>query len=137
MDFYSPEYLEIELDNIIKKRKTGINLLIKEKLIEDASELLKNLIIKFNTFLYGDGVISRYKIKCGFLNYLLQIRINEDLQTEFLLIDNKSVIIKKSFFNKEIKIFKEDKHNDEILSYLKSKSWYKIIATLEKNTKII
>ena len=132
MDFYSPEYLEIELDKIIKKRKSGINLFIKEKLIEDAPELLKNLIIKFNTFLYGDGVISRYKIKYRFLNYLLQIRINEDLQTEFLFIDNKNVIIKKSFFNKEIKILKDNKYNDEILSYLKSKSWYKIITKLEK-----
>ena len=135
MDFYSPAYLEIQLDKILKKRKSAINLIIKEKLIEDAPELLKNLNIKFNTVLYGDGVISRYKIKYRFLNYLFQIRINEDLQTEFLYIDNKSVIMKKSFFDKEIKIFKEDKHNDEIIRYLKSKSWYKIITTLEKIQK--
>ncbi len=129
MDFYSPAYLERKLDKILKKRK---NVIIKEKLVENAPELLKNLSIKLNTVLYGNGVISRYKIKYKFLDYLLQIRINEDLQTEFLFMDGKSLIIKKSFFDKNIKILKEDEYNFAISFYLEKQSWYTIIFDLEK-----
>ena len=132
---YSATYLEIQLDKIIKKRKIGINLIIKEKLIRDALILLKNLHIKFNTVLYGDGVISRYKIKYQFLNYILQIRINEDWQTEFLFFDDRNIIIRKPFFDKNIKILKDDKYNDEILNYLVSGSWYQIIKNLENYRK--
>ncbi len=129
MDFYSPAYLERQLDKILKKRK---NAILKEKLVENAPELLKNLSIKFNPVLYGNGVISRYKIKYKFLDYLLQIRINEDLQTEFLFMDGKSLIIKKSFFDKNIKILKEDEYNFAISFYLEKQSWQTIILDLEK-----
>ena len=136
LEYYSPQYLEKRLDQILAKRKKGINLLIRQELIRDAPEMLKNLNIRINTVLYGDGVISRYKIKYRFDRSLLIIKIDEDMQVNLSLIQDGSIILEKGFFEKDIKIFRDDV-NPIIISYLMNKSWYSMIKNLDKNESVL
>ena len=135
LEYYSPQYLERRLDRILAKRKKGINVQIKKQLIDDAPELLKNLSVKINTVLYEDGVISRYKIKYRFDLSLLIIKIVEDMQVNFLLLQNGRVILEKGFFEKDIRLL--DTVDPLIVEYLKNKNWYHIIKNLEKNESFL
>ena len=138
LEYYSPQYLERKLDQILAKRKKGINLLIRQELIRDAPELLKNLNIRINTVLYGEcgGVISRYKIKYHFDQSLLIIKIDEDMQVNLSLIQDGVIVLEKGFFEKDIKIFRDDV-NPIIISYLMNKSWYNMIKNLDKNESVL
>lgn len=135
LEYHSPQYLERKLDRILARRKKGINVQIKKQLIDDAPQLLKNLTIKINTVLYGEGVISRYKIKYRFDRSLLIIKIDEDMQVNFRLFDNGCVILEKGFFEKDIRLL--DTVDPLIIEYLKNKSWYNIIKNLEKNESFL
>ena len=134
LEYYSPQYLERKLDRILARRKKGINVQIKKQLIDDAPQLLKNLTIKINTVLYGEGVISRYKIKYRFDRSLLIIKI-DDMQVNFLLLQEGCVILEKGFFEKDIRLL--DNIDPLIIEYLKNKTWYNIIKNLEKNESFL
>ena len=138
LEYYSPQYLERRLDQILAKRKKGINLFIRQELIRDAPEMLKNLNIRINTVLYGEcsGVISRYKIQYRFDRSLLIIKIDEDMQVNLSLIQDGVIVLEKGFFKKDIKIFRDDV-NPIIISYLMNKSWYNIIKNLDKNESVL
>ena len=138
LEYFSPQYLERKLDKILAKRKKGINVLIRQELIRDAPELLKNLTIRINTVLYGEcsGVISRYKMKYRFDKSLLIIKIDEDMQVNLSLIQDGSTVLEKGFFEKDIKIFRDDV-NPIIISYLMNKSWYNMIKNLDKNESVL